>query len=267
MDIKMLFTAAIVLLAGCSSVAAREFPDGMPHAFPDKAIVDVVAVTEAVEIEKVTNANSEAPAPDGTQWFEIIEGTTPVIVTAPHATKPFREGQYRFSDGGATAALAKMLNKLAGVTVIYTTFASPSDPNYYDDNAFKAALDGLIRSKRPVLVLDLHGSHAYRPYDVDLGTMNGESLQGKEALVGDIVRALNTEGLMNISYNYFAASQNQTITKFVAARGVPAIQLEISATWLAPSQDNLSAHRFAQLLQAMVRYVDAQTKPHPSHPR
>jgi hypothetical protein len=266
MDVKMLFTVAIVLLAGCSSVTAREFPEGMPHAFPDKAIVDVVAVTEAVEIEKATNANSETPAPNGAQWFEVIEGEAPVIVTAPHATKPFREGQYRFSDGGGTAALARMLNKLSGATVIYTTFASPSDPNYYDDNAFKAALAALIVSKRPVLVLDLHGSHSYRPYDVDLGTMNGQSLQGKDALVADIVRTLKAEGLANLSYNYFAASQNQTITKFVAARGVPAIQLEISSTWLAPSQDNLSAHRFAQLLQAMIRYIDAQTKLQPSRP-
>ena len=34
----------------------------------------------------------------------------------------------------------------------------------------------LIGRLRPMLVVDLHGSHSYRPYDVDLGTMNGQSL-------------------------------------------------------------------------------------------
>jgi predicted N-formylglutamate amidohydrolase len=89
--------------------------------------------------------------------------------------------------------------------------------------------------------------------------MNGESLLGNDVLVHDIVRMLRAEGLTNISYNYFAASTNQTITKFASARGVPAIQLEISSTWLTPSQGDLAAHRFAQLLQAIVRYVEAQS--------
>jgi hypothetical protein len=263
MKIKMLFSAVIVLLAGCSGVASRELPAAAPHALPDRAIVEVAEITEAVKIEKEINAHSEAQAPNGSSWFEVVEGKVPVIVTAPHATKPFREGQYRFADGGGTAALARMLNKLAGVTVVYTTFASPSDPNYYDDNAFKATLDALIKSKQPVLVLDLHGSHPYRPYDVDLGTMNGQSLLGKDSLVVDIVKTLRAEGMINISSNYFAAAKNQTITKFVSARGVPAIQLEISSTWLAPSQDNLSAHRFSQLLQALVKYINAETKSKP----
>ena len=39
----------------------------------------------------------------------------------------------RFADGVGTASLAVALHKLTGATVIYTTHASPSDPNYYHD--------------------------------------------------------------------------------------------------------------------------------------
>jgi hypothetical protein len=259
MDIKAFYIVVVALVAGCSSPATRVLADATSRALPAKAVIDVPDVREAIEIEKQTDANSGASAPDGTQWFEILEGPTPVIVTAPHATKPFREGEYRFADGGGTAALAKMLNKLAGVTVVYTTFASPSDPNFYDDNDFKKAVDTLISSKHPVFFLDLHGSNAYRPYDVDLGTMNGKSLLGQDALALDIVEALRAEGLTNISYNYFPAAANQTLTKFASARGVPAIQLEINTTWLVPVEGDLAGHRFAQLLQALVRYLDART--------
>ena len=264
MDIKAFYIVVVALVAGCSSPATRVLADATSHALPAKAVIDVPDVREAIEIEKQTDANSGSSAPEGTQWFEILEGSTPVIVTAPHATKPFREGQYRFADGGGTAALAKMLNKLAGVTVVYTTFASPSDPNFYDDNEFKAAVDTLISSKRPIFFLDLHGSNAYRPYDVDLGTMNGQSLLGQDALALDIVEALRSEGLTNISYNYFPAAANQTLTKFASARGVPAIQLEINTTWLVPAEGDLAGHRFAQLLQALVRYIDAHTGAPPS---
>src|SRR5262245_20263548 len=106
MDIKAFCIVVVALVAGCSSPAARVLADGTSHALPAKAVIDVPDVREAIEIEKQTDANSGSSAPAGTQWFEILEGPTPVIVTAPHATKPFREGQYRFADGGGTAALA-----------------------------------------------------------------------------------------------------------------------------------------------------------------
>lgn len=247
---KLLITC-VVLLAGCS--ANR-------YVFPDKAIIDVPFVTEAIQIEKELDARSDAIAPEETPWFEVIEGPVPIIVTAPHATKPLREGKYRFSDGGGTAALAKMLNKLTGVTVVHTTFASPSDPNYYDDNTFKVALKKLISQRQPVLILDIHGSHGYRPYDVDLGTMDGKSLLGNEEIAANLIDTFRKEGLMNISYNYFGASKNQTITKFGSILGVPSVQLEISSTWLTPSQSELSAHRFAQILQAMVKFIESEKR-------
>jgi hypothetical protein len=57
-----------------------------------------------------------------------------IIVTAPHATMPFLEGQYRFADGEGTAALAKLPNELPRATVVFTVFESPSDPNYHDNS-------------------------------------------------------------------------------------------------------------------------------------
>jgi hypothetical protein len=46
-----------------------------------------------------------------------------------------------------------------------------------------------------------------------------------------------------------------TITTFAVAHVVPAIQLEINSTWLQQSAGDLAAHRFAQVLWALVRYV------------
>jgi hypothetical protein len=189
-------------------------------------------------------------------WFAVEEGDVAVLVTAPHVTRPFREGAYRFEDGGGTGALARALNRLTGASAVYTVDASPSDPNFYDDNEFKRTLDRLIGQKRPRFLLDIHASHSHRPYDVDLGTMDGGSLLGHTRLLSDLVDALRAEGIANLSLNYFSARQQQSITKFAAARGIPAIQLEINATWLNPSHNDLAAYRFSQLLQALVRYIE-----------
>ncbi|MBN3004345.1 hypothetical protein HNO92_003401 [Chromobacterium alkanivorans] len=220
-----------------------------------RAIIEPAHIVEAIKLQRQADEAKDRPPQNGEPWFAVLEGERPVIVTAPHATSPFREGQYRFSDGGGTAALAAMLHQLAGVTAIYTTRASPSDPNYEDDNDFKRKLAALVAKRRPLLVLDLHGSHPYRPYDVDFGTLNGASLLGKPDLLQKLEQNLRQQGLLNVSDNYFAASKHQTIAKFAASLGVPAIQLEISSTWLTPSDGNLAAHRFAQLLQALARYA------------
>lgn len=55
---------------------------------------------------------------------------------------------------------------------------------------------------------------------------------------------------------FFLQKNNQTITKFSHGLNTKSIQLEINKTWLQPSKDELYAHRFSQLLQALVRFVN-----------
>ena len=169
-----------------------------------------------------------------------------------------REGQQKPEDRG-TGSLAVMLNRLAGCPVIYTTAQSPSDPNYYDDNAFKRTLSHMIKQYAPVLVLDLHASHFNRPYDVDLGTMGGTSLLGTPKFLQLLAKSLRNEGLSNFSQDFFAATHNQTITKWVAKHGIASIQCEFNSTWMLPpgrpEQSALQQQRFAQLLQALTRFV------------
>ncbi|WP_250460386.1 hypothetical protein [Microbulbifer litoralis] len=247
-------------LAGCSSQTSSTGVDGLSTTADRqplrKAIVAPSLVYRAIEVEKTLDAREGVTLETGDDWFKVVPGSIPVIISAPHATRPLRNGKRRFSDGGGTAALALALAELTGAHVIYTTGEGPSDPNYYDDNAFKRELAGLVDSVQPRYVLDIHGSHAYRPYDVDLGTMHGESLLGQDHLQRALVASLRREGILNISSNYFAAAKNRTIAKFAAGLGVPAVQVEVNSTYLSPSQGQLEAQRFSQLVQAMARFIN-----------
>lgn len=197
-----------------------------------------------------------SPAADG-RWFRQIDGPAPVIVTAPHVARVTRRGQPRFADGPGTGALALSLHRRCGVTVLHTTHASPSDPNFYDDDPFKHALGRLIDERRPRLVLDIHASRAARPWHVDVGTMHGRSLLGQPALRASLFDALRAEGLGRLSQDYFPAAKQRTVTRYAAARGVPALQLEINVTLLGPHRDATAADDFARTLNALTRYLVA----------
>jgi len=241
----------VVMLATAACRTAAVAPATTPL---ERAIVTREHVEAAVATERLLSTSYETFPAEGEAWFVVKRGRIPVLVVAGHATAQTREGSLKTADRG-TGSLAVALHEMTGATAIYTTRRSPSDPNYYDDNEFKRTLGELVREIRPRIVLDLHASHAYRPYDVDFGTMGGRSLGNRPDLLESLIGAIRAEGMLNLSQDYFAASRNPTVTKFVSSMGVPAIQLEITATRLDPSRDPLTAHRFAQLLQALVRFI------------
>jgi len=220
-----------------------------------RALIEPAMVQQAIEIADQTDRNAGLEPPAGESPIVVLKGSSNVIITAPHGTKPKRGADLRFADGGGTAALAVMLNKLSCATVIYTRYQQSDDPNHSENSAFKDALNALINERKPVLLLDIHASHDFRPYDLDVGTMDGQSVAGSQQMLSDLITALRGEGMGNFSSNYFSAAKNATLTKLAKEKGVPAIQLEFSSTWMRPAENGLMAHRFAQVLQGMVRYV------------
>ena len=252
----LLIALVTFLFVGCQYA-----PRGSSRAlFFEKAVITKEHVDEAASIEAELAKTYRTPPPEGQPWFRTLPGTSRVLVVAGHATAHMREGQQKLEDRG-TGSLAVMLNKLAGCPVIYTTYQSPSDPNYYDDNDFKRTLSQMIKQYSPAVVLDLHASHFNRPYDVDFGTMGGTSLLGAPKFLQLLAKSLRNEGPSNFSQDFFAATKNQTITKWVSKQGIPGIQCEFNSTWMLPpgrpEQNALQQQRFAQLLQALTRFVHA----------
>jgi hypothetical protein len=232
---------AALLLTSCATT-----PPPLERAFVEPEMIE-----RAIAAEQVLAPHYETTVEP---WFATREGTGRVLIVAGHATAQMREGKVKRADAG-TGSLALLVAELTNAPAIWTTAMSPSDPNFYDDNAFKQQLAAMIEQHHPILILDFHASHSSRPYDVDFGTMNGNSLRGHDRWLQSLATTLRRDGILNLSRDYFAAAKNQTVTKFAAAHGIPAIQLEISSTWLHPESGPLDAHRYAQLAQALVRFV------------
>jgi len=220
-----------------------------------RAIVMPKNIEHIIASESKLAENYNSIAPKDSSWFEYRTGSKKVLITAGHATSHMREGKIKRADGG-TGSLGVELNKLMDVPVFFTKYLSPSDPNYYDNNAFKDSLAVIIRQIKPTIVIDLHCSHPYRPFDVDFGTMNGKSYLSRVDLLDSLKTVLKNEGLINQSQDYFAAAKHMTITKFIVGDGVPCIQLEINANYISPDLGNINAQKTAHLLQALIRFIN-----------
>src|SRR5579862_6173722 len=101
----------------------------------EKAWVGKKEIEQAAQDETVFKANASRLPKGNEAWFVATSGCAEVLITAPHATAQTREGSLKVADSG-TGSLALALGRLTGARLIYTTLASPSDPNFYDDNGF-----------------------------------------------------------------------------------------------------------------------------------
>lgn len=261
---RMLLPSLIaVSLLFPSCAALRPSGGAAPGPVLRSALITSEDIKEAARIEgDLATRSSTLPGRDSS-WIKVLAGDVTVVVTAPHSTRSIREGKLReFADSGS-GSMAVMLHRLAGVTAIYSDMASPSDPNYYDDNEFKRALRDVLETGKVKLVLDLHTSDPVRPYDVDFGTMNGASLLTDESALAELVHAFQAEGFTAFSRDYFSGSKNQTVIKFASRMKVPAIQIELSGAVMSPGAsdkgreplDAVMGHRYAQVLQALLRFV------------
>ncbi len=220
-----------------------------------KAIITPTNIDSFISFNKTFEQNENKPPPADSASFVFKNGTRKILFIAGHATNHKRNGDTKSADGG-TGALAVSLNKLLNVPVLYTTYLSESDPNFEDDNAFKDTLAKIVAKIKPIFVIDLHTSNASRPYEIDFGTLNGKSFLKRKDLLAKLKTIFNNEGLNNQSQDFFSASENKTITRFLHDRNIPCIQLEINFNNLSPDKGNLQAQRTAQLLQSLYRFVN-----------
>ncbi|KXA91929.1 hypothetical protein AKJ63_00390 [candidate division MSBL1 archaeon SCGC-AAA259D18] len=64
--------------------------------------------------------------------------------------------------------------------VIFSKYVSIKDSNYYDDCGYKKKLQEILETEAIELVLDIHGAKKEREFDIDSGTIYGESLVEKK---------------------------------------------------------------------------------------
>jgi hypothetical protein len=208
---------------------------------------------EAVSVERVHFYKTDKrvnPKQEEPFWFS--PGELPVLVSAPHAVRHYRQKKIKMSDQ-FTGSIVFLLNKLTGCQAIATTKLYGGDPNIDSPCIYKEKIAEICGRSKVKLVLDIHGAAREQEFDVDIGTNSGQTLLAKANMLGMLEHNFQDFGLSRISYDHFAAKGPNTIANYVARElRIPAVQLEINKQYRVPGQNPQGFHR---LLGALVESI------------
>lgn len=185
--------------------------------------------------------------------FRYLSGRIPVLVSAPHAVRHFREKKIKPSDE-FTGSIACLLHQLTGCHALAVTRLYGGDPNYDQSCIYKTYLSEICREHRIKLVIDLHGAAREHDFDIDIGTNNGESLLGKEKILRMLITSLEDAGLTRISQNLFSTANENIVARYTARDlSIPALQLEINKMYRVPHQNG---EAYCRLVAALTTFVN-----------
>jgi hypothetical protein len=196
------------------------------------------SLAELVALERRIVAYDESP-PEGESGLAVLEGSRPVLVSAPHSARHWRGGRWKREDE-YTAALAHWLHDRLGVHALYASHRLTPDPHDDGDAGHYKRLAAEIVTRHAIrLVLDLHGARGDRDFALALGTIYGQTCAPYEtsivAVLGETGLHLDScaTSLDRMALNprrYAGGSHRPTVTRYLwQTTGVAAMQLEINA--------------------------------------
>ena len=165
-------------------------------------------------------------------YFEIIEGRIPVLLSAPHGAKHYRNGSFKEEDE-YTASLAIKLGEITGAYVIFVKNRTREDPNYDLRARYKDDIKKLAAEKRLRFVADLHGANHSRNYKVNVGIIDDDIIKCSCPTLKPVIEEA-FKGLQQPLFNLdcYKASSLGTVTYFVRNTcKIEAAQFEINGKY------------------------------------
>jgi hypothetical protein len=181
----------------------------------------------AIEFEQIQyNSASD-------DYFGIIKGEIPVLLSAPHGAKHLRDGRWKGEDE-YTAALAIQLGALTGASVIFVKNKTEEDSNHLPSTRYKDAIRELVVEQGIQFLADIHGADIARDYKMSVGIIDEEAMERCSCprfkpVIEEAVRPFQYP-LFNL--DAFTAGLPATVTSFARhACGIEAAQFEINARY------------------------------------
>lgn len=213
---------------------------------------------EAVNVERVHFYKTDRSVnPKQEDPFYVSLGKLPVLVSAPHAVRYYRQRKIKMSDQ-FTGSIAFLLQQLTDCHAIAVTKLYGGDPNTDNPCIYKERIAGICARQKIKLVLDLHGAAREQDFDADFGTNGGKTLLNHTRLPAILERNFQELGLSKISRDHAGAIGPDAVTAYVARElGIPAVQIEINKQYRVPGQNPQGFHR---LLGALVQSIRELTR-------
>lgn len=168
--------------------------------------------------------------------FKILPGTIPVILSAPHSVRHFREGKMKAHDF-YTGAIVKNLHSLTSCHIVYSTACETTDPNYDLESKYKIELLKYIKENKVMYCIDVHGMSSNNHKIVDIGTSptdedNLHSFKNDIVLFEQIYSIFDSAFPDKIGVNNMFKAGPRTITHFISENSnCKCLQFEINGLY------------------------------------
>ncbi|WP_018589105.1 SH3 domain-containing protein [Terrisporobacter glycolicus] len=172
--------------------------------------------------------------------YEYKKGSIPILISAPHTVKQWRNESYKSADI-YTGALAKTLHESTGAHIIYKA-STNGDENYTtEETEYRKKIKDIVSKNDIKVIIDLHGMTSDKDSDIDIGTGNSSNIN----LLGqDYILSLAGSSLGNNNYTvnkYFTGGKTHTISAYCGSKlGVPTLQLEINKKYRTSDSEEFS---------------------------
>lgn len=187
----------------------------------------ILKAIRAIEFEDIHYDNKSD------DYFGIIEGEIPVLLSAPHGAKHLRDGRWKGEDE-YTASLAITLGALTGASVIFVKNKTVEDSNYLPTTRYKDAIRELAAERGIGFLADIHGADIARDYKMSVGIIDEEAMEECSCpqckpVIEEAIRVFQNP-LFNL--DAFTAGSPETVTSFARhVCGIEAAQFEINARY------------------------------------
>ncbi len=180
-----------------------------------------------IEFEEI-RYDEESP-----DYYGFIKGRIPVLISAPHGAKHFRQKWNRWKgEDEYTASLAVELGRLTGAYVIYVKNKTPEDPNNDPNSRYKKAVGEAVKKYHIRFLLDLHGSDIDRPYKVDVGIIKPSGGACSCPTFKNAIRQAFSGFEADVFNKTFCANDPNTLTFYARHQlGIEAAQVEVNAKY------------------------------------
>jgi hypothetical protein len=211
------------------------------------------------ELNRPFEVNDHLGPSRGSRW-SIKDKKAPLLLTSVHGVRHFREGVGMKANDANTGGLVLVLaHHLKCSAAVITRSGGNDDANTDPEHPFKAAVANDIRLDRVRLLVDVHGMADHPSADVAIG-FGAAPGAATTAAAERIERRLAAAGLrvdLGGVDTGLKAAHPGTMTNWAHARGLAALQLEISRS-RRTFQSSTAAR--AQFLRALAEALeDAQT--------
>ena len=181
----------------------------------------------------------------------VLEGSSPVLISAPHGVSQVRLGKLKVPEIGSLAT-ALFLKSNTNSHLIAKTKNNNDDANFDEECRYKNRIKEIIKTNEIKFVLDLHGLASHRDCDINLGTHLGNNIASNKRAYVALAKLLEDAGfVVSVDQPFMAAACTISSSIKKVFPEVWTIQIEINCS-ITNKKENFD--RFKKLLSALAEW-------------